>query len=71
VDAESHRFKIALLNSVGKCRTVEFSTEDEAVEFLKATYRTEAPLSLQYGDGSSIGAQVVERIYARVFSGCE
>ena len=47
---------------------MEFSTEDEAVEFLSATYRTEAPLSFQYVDGSPVEAKVIERIYARLFS---
>lgn len=68
VDTKPRRFKIVLLNSVGKKRTVELLTEDEAVEFLKETYRTEAPISIQYGDGSLVEAKVVERIYGRVFS---
>jgi len=56
-----------LLNSVGKKRIMQFSTEDQAVEFLRDTYRTEAPLSFQYVDGSPVEAKVIERIYARVF----
>ena len=47
---------------------MEFSTEDQVVEFLKDTYRTEAPLSFQYVGGSPVEAKVIERIYARVFS---
>ena len=47
---------------------MEFSTEDEAAEFLKETYRTEAPISFQYSDDSPVEAKVIERIYARVFS---
>ena len=68
LDTEPRRFKIVLLNSFGKKRTMEFSTENEAVKFLKETYRTEAPLSFQYVDGSPIEAKVIERIYSRVFS---
>jgi len=68
VDTATRRFKIELLNSVGKKRTMEFSTENEAVEFLKETYCTEAPLSFQYSDGSPVEARVIERIYSRVFS---
>ena len=61
-------FRIVLLNSVGKKRAVELSTEDKVAEFLKATYLTEAPLSLEYSDGSRVEAKVIEQIYARVFS---
>ena len=64
-------FRILLLNSAGKKRTVEFSTEDEAIEFLKATYFTEAPLSFEYLDGSPVEAKIIERIYSGVFGGSE
>jgi hypothetical protein len=65
------RFRILLLSSTGKKRTVEFSTEDEAIEFLKASYCTEAPLSFEYADGSPVEAKVIERIYSAVFKGRE
>ena len=68
VDTTPGSFRIVLLNAVGKKRTMEFSTEHEAVEFLKETYCTEAPLSFQYSDGSPVEARVIERIYSRVFS---
>ena len=61
-------FKILLLDSLGKKRTVGFSTEDEAVKFLKETYRTEAPLSIKYLDGSPVEVKRIERMYRRVFS---
>lgn len=44
------------------------ATEDEAVKFLKATYRTEAPLSLRYADGSKIEVKEIQRIYHRAYA---
>jgi hypothetical protein len=63
----SRRFAVLLLNAAGKSRTAELSSEDELVEFLTATYRTEAPLSFKYLDGSPVETKVMDQIYTRVF----
>jgi hypothetical protein len=60
-------FKILLLGPKGKKRTLEFKTEREAVEYLKATYATEAPLSFEYLDGTAVEPAVIERISRRIF----
>ena len=60
-------FRILLQDSLGKKRTAEFSTEDETVQFLKDTYRTEAPLLFEYLDGSHVDGRMIDQIYKRVF----
>ena len=59
--------EIVLLLPSGKKRARQFKTEDEVVEYLKATYTTEAPLSFSYSDGSPVLSPALERIYNRVF----
>ena len=48
---------------------MEFATEDEAIEFLKATYCTDAPLAFSYLDGPPVEAKVIDRINRRMFEG--
>ena len=68
---DTRPFRILLLGPAGKKRTAQFSTEAEAVEFLKATYRTEAPLSFEYLDGSPVEVKAIERMYRRMFGESE
>jgi len=62
-------FRILLSDSLGTKRTVEFSTEDEAVEFLKETHGTDAPLSFKYLDGMPVDGKGIDRILKRAFEG--
>ena len=67
--AKNRGFKLLLLlNAEGKKQTLEFSTEDELVQFLKESHRTAAPLAFQYDDGSPLESAVLNRIYQRVFA---
>ncbi len=59
-------FRVLLLGAPKK-RTLEFPTEEQLVAYLKATRHTEAPLAIQYADGSLVKADVLNRIHARLF----
>ena len=60
-------FEIVLLLKDGMQRTRRFKAEAKVVEYLKATYTTEAPLSFCYADGAPVLSPALERIYSRVF----
>ena len=62
-------FEIVLLLQGGKKRTRRFKSEAELIDYLKATYKTEAPLSFRHADGSPVSGPTLERIYQRVFEG--
>src|SRR5687768_2911696 len=62
---------IVLLLPCGKKYERQFKTEDEVVDYLKATHATEAPLSFRHADGSPVLSPALERIYNRVFNGLE
>ena len=59
--------EIVLLRSTAKKHTLQFKTEAEAAEYLKATHATEAPISFTYTDGTPLNSTTIERIYAIVF----
>ena len=58
---------ILVVDGTGNKRKVRVHLEEEAVEFLAATYTTEAPLSFTYDDGSPVEKEVLQRIHERLF----
>lgn len=61
-------FKVVLLTEGGRKRTKTFSSDDDAVTYLKATRLSEAPLSFRYSDGDTVETARVEGILKRVLS---
>jgi hypothetical protein len=60
--------EITFLESTGKHKARIFDTEDAVVAYLKETYKTEAPLSFRYADGSIVEKQLLDKIFERVFA---
>src|SRR5689334_15067883 len=61
-------FALVVLNSAGEHRDVRASSEDELVAFLKTTWRTLAPISFRYADGSPIDRETMDRLHKRFFA---
>ena len=61
------QLEIVLMNATGRTRRVVTATDAAAVELLKSTYFSEAPISITYRDGSAVEGDFIARLNQRIY----